>query len=169
MNNPKANVASNANRLSWEGLYSWNEPVAGSRREWKNDHWRFWKIGICVVPVFFVCAWAYGSLTLSLLECMAGITVFAYAYLWLLSFFPRYIVLFEDRISLFRSGSKGASAAIRIYFSEIKEMNVTSENGMCKIELKLVSGKEVILYSLDANSVSQLDKLLGKSNATRTP
>lgn len=170
MNDSGVKTASNANRFSsWQGVYSWIEPVAGSRREWKDDHWRFWKIAACLVPVFFACAWKFGSITLLFLKCMAGVAAFTYAYLWLFSFFPRRIVLFDDRISIFRTGSRGASAAITIDFSDIQEMNTTPESRMFHIKLKLISGKETILYSSDENSACQLDKLLRESNAARVP
>src|SRR5580698_7942724 len=100
----------NPNRYSWQGIYSWGEPVVGSRREWKSDRWRFFKIGACLVPVFLVCAWIYGSITLRFVECMAGVAIFAYTYLWVFTFFPRRIVLFENRMSIFRGGSKATSA-----------------------------------------------------------
>jgi len=153
-------IAQDPNRYSWQGIYSWNEPVVGSRREWKSDHWRFGKIAACLVPVILLCALFYGSINWLFVECMAGVVVFTYTYLWIFTFFPRRIVLFEDRISIFRGGSRGTSAAVKVSYSDVKQMKVISENQIFRIELTLTSGREVSLYSRDTNPMDSLNRLL---------
>jgi hypothetical protein len=145
------------NRFSWQGVYSWIEPVVGSRREWKSDRWRFLKIGACLIPVFFVCAWVYGSITRQFVECMVGVAVFTYTYFWVFTFFPRRIALYEDRISIFRGGSRGTSASIKIYYSDIKHIKVAPETNFFLITLTLSSGKDMALYSPDSKGVDSLN------------
>jgi hypothetical protein len=98
---------------------------------------------------------------------MAGVAIFTYTYLWLFAFFPRRIVLFEDRISIFRGGSRGMSASIKVYYSDINKIKVTPENGIYLIILTLASGKDVALYSPDKNGVDSLDGLLKDLPITR--
>lgn len=137
--------------------YSWIEPVIGSRREWKSDRWRFLKIGVCLIPVFFVCAWVYGSITRQFVECMAGVAVFTYTYFWVFTFFPRRIVLYEDRISIFRGGSRGTSASIKVYYSDIQQIKVAPETKIFLITLMLSSGKDIALYSPDSKGVDSIN------------
>ena len=133
--------------------------MVGSRRDWKSDRWRFLKIGTCLVPVFVLCAWLYGSITLHFVECMAGIAVFTFTYLWVFSFVPRSIALYKDRIAIFRGGSRQGSAAIKAYYSDIKQAQVIPENGIYLVKLTLVSGKEIALYAREKNDLDALDTL----------
>ncbi len=152
--------AQDPNRLPWQGLYSWTEPVAGSRHEWKSDHWRFWKIGACLVPVFFVCAWVYGSITLHFVECMAGVAAFTFVYFWGRTFLPRFITLFKDKIAVMRGGSKYMSASIEVYYSEIKQMEVVSAGRFYSVKLTLASGKKIALYARDKRDLDALKEIL---------
>jgi len=91
---------------------------------------------------------------------MVGVVVFTFTYLWIFTFFPRRIVLFEDRISIFRGGSRGMSAAINVPYSDVKQMKVISENQIYRIALTLASGREISLYSRDNNPMDSLNRLL---------
>jgi len=90
---------------------------------------------------------------------MAGITVFICAYFWIYSFLPRRIVLYDDRVSIFQV-TKGYSAWIKIYYSDIRRMQVIADGKHYLIKMTLVSGKDIVFYAPDYNGVDALDNML---------
>jgi len=148
------------NRFSWQGKYSWSEPVIGSRREWKRDRFRLLIIGACLLPIVSAIAWARNVLSWLFVECLLGVALFAYVYFWVFSFFPRVIVLFDDHIAFVKSGSRGTTASLKVRYSDLKQVRTTIEGGIYLIELTPASGKAIALYSRSTNDVDALKRLI---------
>jgi hypothetical protein len=140
----------------------WTEPIIGSRQEWKKDRWKFLIIGAGLLVIFIVVCLRCGFVNKVLLECFGAVTAFTYAYFWLFTFFPRRIVLGEDRISIFCGGARQTTAAIQIYYSEIRNVEVVPEGTRYLIRLATDSSKTVDIYATNKNIVDVLSAKVNK-------
>jgi hypothetical protein len=152
------------NESSGEVKCSWIEPVIGSRQEWKKDRWRFVKIGACLLVVLVVSYFVWGSFNRAYLECFGAVTVFIYAYLWLLTFFPRRIVLSDGYISIFRGGARGTTPSIKVDCLDIKKMEVFPDRGRYLIRLTKASNDTMDLYATNKSVVDMLDTALSNNS-----
>jgi len=77
---------------------------------------------------------------------------------WLWSFAPRQIRLFEERLQISGFGGRGVSSSTVLY-SNIQKMDVLPHDGICEVVLKLKIGKNVTLFFPDKTGVDRLSEL----------
>src|SRR5580693_8843187 len=136
------------NRFSWQGIYSWAEPIDGRRLEWKSDRWRFLKPALIPGVIFGIAACSRVHFSLESTMWLLIISGFFVTYLWVATFFPRLIRLFENRLVISNSGGRSLSGAT-IYYSDIMEMRVTQQPKNYMVRFKMRTGKNVTLFSPD--------------------
>jgi hypothetical protein len=155
------------NRFEWQGIYSWREPSAGNRLEWKNDRWRWAKLALIPAVIFVVAAFSHVPFSLKSTMWLFIISGFFVTYLWAVTFFPRLIRLFENRLVISKGGGRSLSGTT-IYYSDIMEMRVTQQPKNYMVWFKMRTGKNVTLFSPDKNRIDQLDELLKGFNISRS-
>jgi hypothetical protein len=154
------------NRFSWQGIYSWIEPVAGGRFAWKNDRWRWLRLALIPVVIFVIAGFSHVPFSRKSIMWLLIISGFFVTYLWVITFVPLLIRLFEDRLVITKGGSRSL-AGTKTYYSEILEMRVTQQPKNYMVWLKMRTGKNVTLFSPDKKGIDQLDELLKDYNITR--
>jgi hypothetical protein len=155
------------NRFSWQGIYSWTEPVAGSRFEWRNDRWRFLKLALVPGVIFIVAAFSHVSFSPKSIMWLSIISGFFVTYVWATTFFPRLIRLFENRLVISKGGGRSL-AGTTTYYSDILEMRVKQQSKNYMVSFKLNKGKNVTLFSPDKKGIDQLEELLKDFNIARS-
>ena len=140
---------------------SWGEPARGTHAIWRSDRWRYPKLLLVPLVLFAVAAWRHLDMSPTSISWLAGISGALMAYIWVWSFVPRSIRVFEDKIAIGRVG-RGMSWT-EIPFSEVEDVQVEPAPSRCRVRLRLKRGSAVDFYSPD-ESRAQRVKLLVEKN-----
>jgi hypothetical protein len=151
-------VAPDPNRYSWQGIYSWSEPICGSRLEWRNDRFRFVKLALIPSSIFGVAAFYKFWTSAQVVVWLSIISGALVGYLWLLTFLPRQVDVFDDRITFRRPLNRNVFG-ISIYFSDIKNVDLDTVGAIWRISLVETNGERAAFFTRDkemANGIVQL-------------
>ena len=159
-------VAPDANKYSWEGLYSWYEPAIGNRLRWKDDPWRLAKL--CLIPfvIFGVASFKRVDMSVEAILWLTAISAGLMFYIWLWTFAACFIRLFEDRLSIRSPGGRGPGGR-EIYYAEIESMEVVTKSPGYWITIKLKKKKAVTILARTQTAVTHLQDLYAGSRQSK--
>ncbi|GEM_PF-2647859 len=154
-------AAEDPNRYSWQGVYSWSEPSLGSRLDWRGDPWRFLTLGLIPLTIFSVAGFCHLGFSLESVAWLGGVSAVFMVYVWLNTFFPRLIRLFEDKVIITRAGR--SLSGKNVYYANIRSIDIVSEKKNVIITLNLKAGGTVVLVSPDNVAPDRLRDLFEKA------
>jgi hypothetical protein len=131
--------------MTTSAIQSWSEPSSGSRLDWGADRWRYAKLCLIPVTIFSIAAFSHLGLSITAIAWLAGISGLLMVYLWLLTFVPRVISIFEDRVAITKCGRD--LTATSIFYSNIRDVKTAPCRKHYRVTLLLKTGRCVMLVA----------------------